>query len=43
MPAIVNVGDFIKVGLMAFIFIWGANKVMTTFGLPQFTTTGATN
>lgn len=31
-----NVADFVKVGLMAFVFIWLANKALTSAGLSQF-------
>lgn len=36
MPAIVNVGDFIKIGVIAFLFIFAANYALTKAGLDQF-------
>lgn len=36
MPKIVNVADFIKVGLMAYAFIWIANRGLDKVGLGQF-------
>ena len=36
MPPIVNLGDFIKIGLIAFIFILGANTVLDKAGFSQF-------
>lgn len=36
LPPIVNVGDFIKVGLIAFLFIWAANYALGKAGLDQF-------
>lgn len=36
MPAIVNVGDFVKVGIMAFIAVWAINKALKTAGLNQY-------
>jgi len=36
LPAVVNVSDFIKVGLIAFLFIWAANYALTKAGLDQF-------
>lgn len=33
MPAIVNVADFVKIGVIAVIFIWAANKALGAFGL----------
>lgn len=35
-PAYVNVADFIKIGLMAFVFIWGANKALATLNLDDY-------
>lgn len=32
----VNLTNFIAVGLMAFTFVWVANKAMDKFGLAQF-------
>lgn len=36
MPAIVNIPDAIKIGAMAFAFIWLANKGLTKLGMGQF-------
>lgn len=36
MPAIVNVGDFIKIGLIAFVFIFMANYALDKAGLTNF-------
>ncbi len=36
MPPIVNVGDFIKIGLIAFVFIFAANYALDKVGFPQF-------
>jgi hypothetical protein len=36
MPPIVNVGDFIKIGLIAYAFIFAANYALTKAGLDQF-------
>lgn len=36
MPKIVNVSDFIKVGVMAFLFIFLINRVLTMAGLSQY-------
>lgn len=33
MPAYFNVPDFIKIGLMAMLFIWLANKALGMFNL----------
>lgn len=35
-PAYVNVPDFVKIGLMAFAFIWGANKALTALNLNDY-------
>lgn len=32
-----NVADFIKIGLIAFVFLFIANKALTKFGLGQYT------
>lgn len=37
MPPIVNVADFIKIGLIAFAFIWLANKGLKMAGLAAYT------
>jgi hypothetical protein len=36
MKAIFNPSDFIKVGLMAFVFIWLANMGLKSAGLTQY-------
>ena len=36
MPAIVNLGDFIKVGVIAFVFIFAVNYALDKVGIPQF-------
>lgn len=36
MPKIVNVADFIKIGVIAFVFIFAANYILTKAGLEQF-------
>jgi len=36
MPAIVNLGDFIKVGVIAFVFIFAVNYALDKAGIPQF-------
>ena len=36
MPAIVNIPDILKVGVMAVIFIYGVNKLLQAAGLSQF-------
>lgn len=36
MPAIVNIPDTLKVGIMAVIFIYGANQLLQAAGLSQF-------
>jgi len=36
MPAIVNISDFIKVGVMAFVFIFAANRLLEKAGLSQY-------
>ena len=37
MPAYVNIPDFIKIGLMAWLFIWLANKAMQKAGFQALT------
>lgn len=32
MPAIVNIADFLKIGLMAVLFIWLANRGLEKLG-----------
>lgn len=36
MPAIFNVADFLKIGVLAFVFIFIANRVLDKTGLGQF-------
>lgn len=36
MPAVVNVADFIKIGLIAFVFVFAVNYGLTRLGLDQF-------
>lgn len=36
MPAIFNVADFIKIGVIAFLFVFIANRVLEKSGLGQF-------
>lgn len=36
MPAIFNVADFLKIGVMAFVFVFVANRVLDKTGLGQF-------
>jgi len=36
MPAIFNVSDFLKIGIMAFLFIFAANWLLSKAGLEQF-------
>jgi len=36
MPEYVNIKDFIKVGLIAFAFIFAVNYALTKAGLEQF-------
>jgi hypothetical protein len=38
MPKLVNLPDFIKVGLMAYAFIWIANRGLDRVGLSEFMT-----
>jgi hypothetical protein len=38
MPKIFNVADFIKIGVIAFAFIFIANYALKRAGLSQFTT-----
>lgn len=40
MPAIVNIPDFLKVGIMAFVAIAVTNKFLRAAGAAQYTTTG---
>lgn len=36
MPAILNVGDFVKTAIIAFLFIWIANRVLAKIGMESF-------
>lgn len=36
MPAIVNVADFVKIGVIAFVFIWLVNKGLAQIGADQY-------
>jgi len=36
MPAIVNVGDVVKIGLIAFVVIYFASKALKNAGLDQY-------
>jgi len=36
MPAMFNVADFLKIGVMAFVFVYLANRILTASGLEQF-------
>ena len=36
MPAIFNVADFLKIGILAFVFIFIANRVLDKTGLGAF-------
>jgi hypothetical protein len=38
MKELLNLPDFVKIGLMAFIFIWLANYGLTAAGLGNYTT-----
>lgn len=38
MPKIVNLPDFLKVGIMAYAFIWLANRGLDRVGMAEFTT-----
>jgi hypothetical protein len=40
MPAIVNFPDFLKVGIMAFLFIVLFTAFLKKAGMPQFTISG---
>lgn len=31
-----NPADILKIGLMAFVFVWGANRVLDKAGLSEF-------
>ena len=36
-----NVGDFVAIGLLAFIFIWAANWGLKKAGMGQYATTNS--
>lgn len=36
MPAIFNVADFLKIGVLAFIFVFAANRILAKAGLSEF-------
>jgi len=36
MPAIFNLADFIKIGVLAFVFVFLANRALTMAGLAQY-------
>ena len=36
MPPIVNVADFVKIGVIAFVFIWLVNKGLAKIGAQQY-------
>jgi hypothetical protein len=36
MKAVLNVADFVKIGLMAFIFIWLMNQALSAAGLSSY-------
>lgn len=36
MPTIFNVGDFVKTAVIAFLFIWIANRVLAKVGMESF-------
>lgn len=36
MPGFVNIPDFIKIGLMAYAFIWLANRALSKVGMDQY-------
>lgn len=40
MPAIVNIPDFLKVGIMAFVAIAITNRFLRSAGAAQYTTGG---
>lgn len=37
MPGYFNVADFVKIGIMAIVFIWLVNKGLNKVGLENFT------
>lgn len=36
MPAFFNVADFLKIGIMAFVFVFIVNRVLAHTGLEQY-------
>ena len=36
MPAIFNLADFLKIGILAFVFVFVANRVLEKTGLGAF-------
>lgn len=36
MPAIVNLADFVKIGVIAFVFIWIVQKGLARMGADQY-------
>lgn len=36
MPPIVNIADFVKIGVIAFVFIWLVNKSLAKIGAEQY-------
>ncbi len=36
MPAIFNIGDFLKIGVFTLIFIWLADKALGKMGLDSY-------
>lgn len=36
MPPIFNVADFLKIGVLAFIFVFAANRILAKAGLSDF-------
>jgi len=36
MPSFFNVADFLKIGIMAFVFVFVANRILAASGLEQF-------
>lgn len=36
MPAYVNAADFLKIGVLGFLFIWGMNKALEAVQLDKY-------
>jgi hypothetical protein len=36
MPTFINVADFLKIGILAFVFVFVANRILEKTGLGQF-------